>query len=169
MPLILPSINHLIKSHMLYTNPLKYYQHNLPSQALPAISEVAWKEHVVFVWNVLRKPHNNSLRQFAMYSWWLEKFLAIFYTFTSEIFDWRGQWNSSRESVFDSKYELKVFATLMFSNKISRLSLQGNFWVTKGMLVTKIRLTAFPKGAESTKGFKLSKCPWLEWFFNLTT
>ena len=36
-------------------NPLKLYQHNLPSQAMPAISEVAWREHVA--WNVYVGRH----------------------------------------------------------------------------------------------------------------
>ena len=46
--------------------------------------------------------------------------------------DWRGQLNNPRESVIDSKYELKVFAIIMFSVKSYRfdsrqfLSHQGN-------------------------------------------
>ena len=55
MPLTLQSINHVINSHMLYTNPLKLYQHNPVSQVLPSISELAWREHVA--WNLLFRNH----------------------------------------------------------------------------------------------------------------
>ena len=39
MSLTLQSINYVINSHMLKTNPLKLYEHT--SQALPAITEAA--------------------------------------------------------------------------------------------------------------------------------
>ena len=41
MVLILQLINHVIDSHILQTNALKLFQHNISSQDLPAISEVA--------------------------------------------------------------------------------------------------------------------------------
>ena len=43
------------------------------------------------------------------------------------MFDQRGQWNSSRESVTNSTYKLKVFVTLMFSVKISPFSFKTIF------------------------------------------
>ena len=100
---------------------------------------------------------------------WLEKLLIMFCTLSKEIFDRNGPSNSSRESVTDWKYELKIFAIKMFSVKISLFSFKVIFQSPNGYLLEKYGLQLFEKSFEPKKGIKLSKCPFLDWFFNLTT
>ena len=107
--------------------------------------------------------------QLGLYLGWLAKFLTIFCTLPSEIFDWRGQSNSSRESVTDSKCQSKVFAILMFWVKIAPFLFKATFESPKDCFLEKYGSQLFQKGFESKKGFKLSKCFCLDWLFNLTT
>ena len=100
---------------------------------------------------------------------WLGKLLIIFCTLSKEIFDRSGQSNSSRESVTDSKYKLNIFAIKMFSVKISPFLFKAIFQSLNGHLLEKYGLQLFQKSFEPRKGIKLSKCPYLDWFFNLTT
>ena len=69
-----------------------------------------------------------------------------------KLFDWRVQSNSSRESVFDLKYKLKTFCYLKVFNQNLTVSVQGNFWFTKGMLFVKALLTALNLGKVLSNG-----------------
>ena len=127
---------------------------------LTVASETYWKENFLF---------DLDFRLILIILGWLEKFLRIFCSFPSDIFYWRDQSNSSRESEIDSKYELKGFAILIFPVKISPLSFKAIFESPKECLLEKYGLQLFEKGFESTKGFKLSKCSCLDSLLNLTT
>ena len=67
---------------------------------LTVASETHWKENFLFSLN---------LCLIFITLAWLEKLLVIFCTLPHETFEWSGQSNSSKKSVTDSKYELKVF------------------------------------------------------------
>ena len=112
---------------------------------------------------------NLNLKWILIILGWLEKLLITFCTLSKEIFDRNGQSNSSRESVTDSKRELKICAIKMFSVKTSPFSFKAIFQSPNGYLLEKYGLQLFEKSFEPRKGIKLSKCPCLDWFFNLTT
>ena len=78
---------------------------------------------------------------------------------SKEIFDRNGQSNSSRESVTDLKYELKIFDTKMFSVKISLFSFKANFQSPNGYLLEKYGLQLFEKTLNLEKELNYQNAP----------